>query len=148
MKGDVDVWFRDVPDGYVQSLSGEIKSHVEKLLNKWPSDNWERILERRALFNSLMEEDEKNTFLGRIASQKPLTPTSNIRNTPSEMKSALKSLLDKVRKFTEPTGMKAKLAADLKVPQARVSEWLSGKHDPSGETTLRLLQWVEQRERS
>lgn len=79
--------------------------------------------------------------------EKGLTESSDIRNTPSEMKSAMKELLDKIRKLTEPTGMKAKLATALKVPPARVSEWLSGKHDPSGETTLQLLQWVQQQER-
>ena len=76
-----------------------------------------------------------------------LTERSEFRTTSGDMKSALKGLLDKVRKLTKPSGMKAKLAADLGVPQARVSEWLSGKYDPAGETTLQLLHWVEQQER-
>ena len=42
---------------------------------------------------------------------------------------------------------KGDLARSLKVPLPRVSEWLSGRVMPSGETTLRLLQWVEQQER-
>lgn len=79
--------------------------------------------------------------------QKDLTQTSNFRNTPGEMKLTLKGLLNEVRKLTEPSGMKARLAADLKVPQARVSEWLSGKHDPSGEMTLQLFNWVENQKR-
>lgn len=77
-----------------------------------------------------------------------LTLKSNFRNTPTEMKLTLSGLLDKVRKLTKPVGMKARLAADLSVPPSRVSEWLSGKHDPSGEVTLQLLAWVQQQERS
>jgi transcriptional regulator with XRE-family HTH domain len=38
--------------------------------------------------------------------------------------------------------MKTKLAGDLGVPQSRVSEWLSGKYEPSGESALRLFDWV------
>jgi transcriptional regulator with XRE-family HTH domain len=76
-----------------------------------------------------------------------LTTASDFRKVSGDMKSAMKALLDKVRKLSEPSGMKAKLAAGLGVPQARVSEWLSGKYDPSGETTLKLLHWVEQQER-
>lgn len=58
----------------------------------------------------------------------------------------MRELLERVRKFTLARGMKAKLAADLPVPLPRISEWLSGKYEPNGETTLRLLQWVEQQE--
>lgn len=83
-----------------------------------------------------------------IAGEKQsLTSKSNIRNY-SSVKLTLKGLMDKVRKLTEPAGMKSKLATDLKVPPSRVSEWLSGKHDPSGEVTLQLLQWVQQQEQA
>jgi len=58
----------------------------------------------------------------------------------------LASLLKRVRVLVARKGMKSRLAADLGVPQSRVSEWLSGKYEPSGEITLRLLQWVEGRE--
>jgi DNA-binding transcriptional regulator YiaG len=43
---------------------------------------------------------------------------------------------------------KGDLARSLKVPLPRVSEWLSGRVMPSGETALRLLHWVEQREQT
>lgn len=52
-----------------------------------------------------------------------------------------------LRAQTAEKGAKGLLARDLNVPQARVSEWLSGKKEPAGETTLRLLNWVEQPER-
>jgi hypothetical protein len=59
----------------------------------------------------------------------------------------MRELLGKVRKLTSARGMKVKLAAALHAPLPRISEWLSGKYAPSGQTTLRLLQWVEQQER-
>jgi transcriptional regulator with XRE-family HTH domain len=71
-----------------------------------------------------------------------LTESSEFRKVAGDMKLTLKSILDDVRRLTEPAGMKAKLAVALDVPQARVSEWLSGKHEPSGEMTLRIYNWV------
>ncbi len=76
-----------------------------------------------------------------------LDTNTEVRNSTSEMKLTLEALLSKVRHLTEPVGMKAKLAADLGVPATRVSEWLAGKHDPSGEVTLQLLNWVERQKR-
>ncbi len=55
----------------------------------------------------------------------------------------LAQLLDRVRALVAAKGMKARLAADLDVPPSRLSEWLAGKYEPSGEITLRLLHWVE-----
>jgi transcriptional regulator with XRE-family HTH domain len=76
-----------------------------------------------------------------------LTGTSKYRNTTGEMKLTLKRLLNDVRRLTKPAGMKAKLADALDVPQSRVSEWLSGKHEPSGEMTMRIFNWVEDPDR-
>lgn len=75
--------------------------------------------------------------------RKLLTHTSELRNIPAMQ---MRELLSKVRRLTLARGMKAKLAAALAVPLPRISEWLSGKYEPSGETTLRLLHWVEQQE--
>lgn len=72
---------------------------------------------------------------------------TEFRNNSDDMKLTLSTLLNEIRKLTEPMGMKARLAADLGVPPTRVSEWLSGKHDPSGEVTLQLLNWVERQKR-
>jgi DNA-binding transcriptional regulator YiaG len=55
-------------------------------------------------------------------------------------------LLQRLKRALEGV-RKGDLARSLKVPLPRVSEWLSGRVMPSGETALRLLQWVEQRER-
>jgi transcriptional regulator with XRE-family HTH domain len=60
----------------------------------------------------------------------------------------LKNLLARLNSATEKPGMKSALAKHIGVPLSNVSQWLSGKREPSGSTTLRLLKWVEQQERS
>lgn len=56
-------------------------------------------------------------------------------------------LLRRARQLTRQRGCQTALAAFVRVPQSRVSEWLAGKCEPDGRNTLRLLQWVEQQER-
>ncbi len=77
-----------------------------------------------------------------------LTDSSEVRMSSADMKSemrkiTLQKVLADVRLLVSARGMKARLAADLGVPQPRVSEWLAGKYMPSGETALRLARWVE-----
>jgi transcriptional regulator with XRE-family HTH domain len=60
----------------------------------------------------------------------------------SSMKSPLEDLLCRLARATEARGKKAALAIFLKVTPPRISEWIHGAKEPSGETTLRLLKWV------
>lgn len=62
------------------------------------------------------------------------------------VKSEMANLLKRLQKATSQRGTKSKLAKLLGVPLANVSQWLSGEREPGGETTLRLLRWVEQQE--
>lgn len=59
----------------------------------------------------------------------------------------LPELIERLKKATGERGKKTALAQFLDVPLAMVSQWLSGDREPGGETTLRMLQWVEQQER-
>lgn len=63
------------------------------------------------------------------------------------VKSQLPTLLERLKKASEPAGQKTALAKFLGVPLASVSRWLSGEREPGGEITLQLLKWVEQQER-
>jgi transcriptional regulator with XRE-family HTH domain len=81
----------------------------------------------------------------REKSTRGLTEHSALRNVVG-MKSELQQLLGRVRELSKAKGAKAKLASFLEVSAPRVSEWLAGKYEPSGETTLRLFHWVEQQE--
>jgi hypothetical protein len=58
----------------------------------------------------------------------------------------LKKLLLRLSYVLSERGKKAALASFLKVPRPRVSEWLSGGKEPGGETTLRMLAWVQAEE--
>ena len=68
------------------------------------------------------------------------------RNSVGEMKPLLPPLLRRLARTTKPTGKKAELARWLGVKPPRISEWLSGRVEPGGETTLRLLAWIEAEE--
>lgn len=80
-----------------------------------------------------------------IFKRQVLTEHSEYCKSPS-MQSKLLALLDRVKRLTLCRGMKAALASAINVQQPRISEWLAGKYEPSGETTLKLLHWVEQQE--
>jgi transcriptional regulator with XRE-family HTH domain len=75
-----------------------------------------------------------------------LTKVSEYGKT-SDMKSPMRNLLDRLKRATSERGTKTVLAAYMKVKPANISQWLSGEREPSGETTLKLLHWVEQQER-
>jgi DNA-binding transcriptional regulator YiaG len=77
-------------------------------------------------------------------SGKPLT---EVNKTETMQPMTMKALLARVRKATAERGEKSKLARSLGVSVANVSQWLSGDREPSGETTLKLLHWVEEHER-
>ena len=62
------------------------------------------------------------------------------------VQTSLKKLRDRLNRATADRGMKSNLAKFMRVPLSNVSQWLSGEREPGGETTLRLLQWVEQQE--
>lgn len=87
-----------------------------------------------------------NLVLDREVKKKGLTVVSesvnNIDVTPK-----LPSLLKRLKEATAQRGKKSALAEFLGVSLVQVSQWLSGDREPGGETTLRLLQWVEQQER-
>jgi transcriptional regulator with XRE-family HTH domain len=63
------------------------------------------------------------------------------------VKLQLKSLLADLNRVTKEPGMKTKLADFLGAPLASVSRWLSGEREPGGETTLKMLHWVQEQGR-
>jgi hypothetical protein len=61
----------------------------------------------------------------------------------------LPELISRLRKATSERGMKAILARAMGVSLPRISEWLARKNpkEPSGQTTLLLLKWVQHQEK-
>jgi transcriptional regulator with XRE-family HTH domain len=80
------------------------------------------------------------------SSRKLLTDVTDFAKLPP-VKSPMANLLDRLKEATSRRGMKTTLAKFMGVALANVSQWLSGEREPGGETTLRLLRWVEQQER-
>lgn len=80
-------------------------------------------------------------LLGSLSENNSLTyilPKGNV----ASVKSPLKDLLRRLALATVERGKKATLARFLDVAPARISEWIHGAKEPSGEVTLRLLEWV------
>ena len=72
---------------------------------------------------------------------KGLTNYVEERNT-VPVQPIMPTLIERLRRATEKHGRKTELAAWLGAPQQSVTDWLSGRKEPAGETTLRLLAWV------
>ena len=87
----------------------------------------------------------RDTLAQQNSSRKLLTDSSLKRNVLG-MQSEFERLIDRLKRATGERGQKALLAAALKVPPARISEWLSGKKEPGGKTTLKLLCWVQEQD--
>jgi len=81
------------------------------------------------------ENDEHDlTFISEYVNNLDVTPK-------------LPSLLKRLNEATAKRGKKSELAKFLGVSLVQVSQWLTGDREPGGETTLRLLHWVDQQER-
>jgi predicted XRE-type DNA-binding protein len=127
----------------------EFHHFVDQLFQELPHDGKERLLnllvKTVAVFSLDIELGRPTSHpFAKHGKTEGLTETSTVRNNAADMKSARtwKELLEQVQRLTKPRGMKAKLAAYLEVPQARVSEWMAGKHQPSGDMAVRLFAWV------
>lgn len=78
--------------------------------------------------------------------KKEFDTISKLGNNPA-VKAKLPALIKRLNEATKDRGTKTALAKFIGVSLPKISQWLSGEHEPGGETTLRLLQWVEQQER-
>lgn len=67
--------------------------------------------------------------------------------TSNDVQPVLPKLIERLKLVTSERGQKSKLAAWLGVHRQCVTDWLSGKQEPGGEITLKMLRWVEQQER-
>jgi transcriptional regulator with XRE-family HTH domain len=149
LKMRLDRWIAQAPDGYLASFRDHICKAAQSLMASLPKDP-DSVVARR--MEDLMWHKIRMTKVRRILVAKNfhnqvLTSTSlKSRMAPVKIRT-FNDLLAALKSLASEPGRPAALARDLNVPQARVSEWLSGKKKPGGETTLRLVQWVEQQER-
>jgi transcriptional regulator with XRE-family HTH domain len=118
-----------VRDRYRPVVEKQLKA-IEALLTKSRAD----LRLRRAVRSKL--QGGENNLLTNVTDCGKCDP----------VKPPMANLLDRLNKATSQHGMKSKLAKVMGVPLANVSQWLSAVREPGGETTLRLLHWVEQQE--
>lgn len=114
-------------------------SYYRKLLSSTDEFHLEHITEiaQAAELETMLSEEREKINLTTVSE------SDNIRG----VKDKLPSLLKRLKVATAQRGKKSELAKFLGVSLVQVSQWLTGDREPGGETTLRLLHWVEQQER-
>jgi DNA-binding transcriptional regulator YiaG/DNA-binding XRE family transcriptional regulator len=140
------LWFRQVPDASLVEFMQSLVKCGDLLIVGFGRDDWKEELARRGRMDALDSTANPPNAGGAAAEQvrnKMLTEVTPERNLSGMTEIAF--LLQRLKRALEGV-KKGDLARSLKVPLPRVSEWLSGRVMPSGETALRLLHWVEQRE--
>jgi DNA-binding transcriptional regulator YiaG len=140
------LWFRQVPDASLMEFMQSLVKCGDLLIVGFGRDDWKEELARRGRMDALDSTANPPNAGGAAAEQvrnKMLTEVTPERNLSGMTEIAF--LLQRLKRALEGV-KKGDLARSLKVPLPRVSEWLSGRVMPSGETALRLLHWVEQRE--
>jgi transcriptional regulator with XRE-family HTH domain len=94
----------------------------------------------------LSDSEENPAFDGKKEALGQLTNITDFDKLMS-VKAKLPTLIGRLNEATRKRGEKTALAKFMNVPLSNVSQWLSGEREPSGEKTLQLLNWVQERER-
>jgi transcriptional regulator with XRE-family HTH domain len=148
LHSQIEEWVAQVPDGYTVDFSNKFFQLAKTYLEALPKEPEELV---DARFDALIwdkmrgEIVSKTVWVENGSGKKDLTDVP-INGNNSDVKAKLPTLLKRLNEATHKRGMKTSLAKFMGVPLSKVSEWLAGVHEPSGETTLQLLQWVEQQE--
>jgi transcriptional regulator with XRE-family HTH domain len=141
-------WLARVPEGYTRDFHDKIVQLADTYLKALPEEPRQICDER---FEALQWEEMRSEIATRLIElrreQKKDVDDVTDYGKHEAVKPTLAALLRRLNKATAERGMKSQLARHLGVPLSNVSQWLSGEREPSGETTLLLLHWVEQRER-
>ena len=130
-------WLPRVPDSKLAEFSRKLRNAAEAAVSQYPPVSPDEYLERRTALATLDADYDAKKILTDVVL------TDNI----AAMQDQMLKLRARLIKATVRRGQKAALAKWLKVPTSSISPWLAGRKQPSGDTTLRLLQWVEQQER-
>jgi transcriptional regulator with XRE-family HTH domain len=139
-------WFREVPSPHHVELMQLLVQLGDGFIAQHSSDDWKTIYVRRGQMDVLDAKSKPVHSSGEVL-QKNLLTNVTVTDNITPVKSTMANLLGRLNKATSQRGMKSKLAKVMGVPLVNISQWLSGTREPGGETTLRLLHWVEQQER-
>lgn len=143
-------WLAGMPDAKVSDFLDELFLRGAQIVARYPRDtDKQAVAARKEEMRQIVAERRfpgENLEGSKDISKTSLTIVSDNVNI-NLVKPQMPDFLERLRKATAERGQKTALADFLKVPLARVSQWLSGERDPDGENTLRLLKWVQRQER-
>jgi len=150
MKQHLNDWFARVPDEFVEEFAESLSRFAENFLTKAPKDRDTKIKARAsALAWEQMRYDlKKHSAQSSLMIQGLTSVHASVKS--ESVKAQWPLLKQRLQKATSATGEKSKLAEFLGVKLASVSQWLTDKdtaREPGAETALRMLYWVEHRER-
>jgi transcriptional regulator with XRE-family HTH domain len=162
---EIQWWVALIPDDHLGAIVSELRRAAMQTLDKHPElaspeamrlamrrlSELERLQDERRMSGNALQWggqrlDYKLEPLKSLVDLKLTSQAIRLRNEPVPA-NLLKGLLKRLREATAERGMKVKLAGWMKVHPQSITDWITGRKEPSGETTLRLLQWVEQEER-
>lgn len=144
----VDEWFARIPLGQAYNFTENLIQFANQFIRSLPPETAKDI-DRRSeniMWERIRTNNVKKVLVATELANKPLTYVSDIVNIRSVSQS-LPKLLERLKHATRERGKKSILAKFLGVSLVQVSQWLSGDREPGGETTLKMLYWVEQQER-
>jgi transcriptional regulator with XRE-family HTH domain len=151
LRDRLELWIASLPDGYTRNFAGQLDRFAGDYLKSFPANPPELIQARLdGLRWEKMRADAARKVPGMLSSlpkpgNKPAVAEKVKRLTTAGVpEPALPRLLKRLSQATQERGYKTQLAAWLGVHRQMVTDWLSGKQKPGGETTLQLLQWIEQ----
>jgi transcriptional regulator with XRE-family HTH domain len=122
-------------------LLDPLKDHILRALDDFAASH---VAEIKSHLDAVIRSEQREA--AEDSERKLLTNTS-VSVSVASMKSPMDKLIARLRAATRARGAKAELARALNIPAETIIRYLSGKMEPGGDTTLRLLQWVEQEER-
>ena len=138
-------WLAALPDGKVNDFLNDVFRRAAQVVARYPRDDDEAAIQRR------LDEVYRIEAKRRFPSSRPEKQRNVLTETESAtkllpVKLQLKNLRTELNRLTEESGKKTELAGFLGAPLASVSRWLSGEREPGGETTLKMLRWVQEQE--
>lgn len=147
LKEDIVDWMARIPEDKAFEFYQKLLKFAEDYLDGCPAKSEIKIAIRERALRWDEMRDEINKRLGQRMARKLAVDKVGVSANIEGVKHTLPNLLDRLKKATQEHGKKSELASFLGVELVSVSKWLSGAREPGGETTLKMLTWVEQQER-
>lgn len=143
----IEDWLDQLSDSQLKPFTDELLKAGHQLFTTRRSDEWPKVLKRWESRHGNYASNPQPLLLPKdFPKNEKFKVDESLRSVNNAGVTTLAKLLAKVRLATSQRGKKSELAKYLGVPLASVSQWLSGDREPGGETTLRLLHWVQQQE--